>query len=492
MVTVLLRRLLVLSMVVIGVVGTGTLLPAQAAKPVRAAVEITAVQTAAESGNGFELTVVGTVRDSNHVYVTIGEDPNVYESYAYKGDWAAGLNPQPAGTLPICAEVRDAAGAVLTRDCVDYTRPVDPVYFQVISPAQDEEVSSTFTTVVGCHSGSTVRITMDGVSEVLPCDDYSVSRRYVDLVEGSHTLTVEMLALDGTTVVASETRTFTSAPIPVATVDITSPADGATGSSTELTVTGTASSNVSQGVQVYVDGAFADHVTAVDGTWTSSITVPLGTSRICAQMTDWLGNPLTTDCITYTVAIEPASLTVDTPSEGARTSTSVDVAGQCYAGSRVTLQLAGQSADVSCSAGTYAHTFDGVAGGEQTLTATMTYDGAEISTRSTTFVVDVVAPAAPVVTSPTPGTTITTRQVTLAGTAEPGSTVYVFEGDGDQYASTPVGADGTFTVVLGEGYLLGAGVLNGKRGTLSVPLFAEDEFGNRSATATYTFATRIR
>ena len=131
--------------------------------------------------------------------------------------------------------------------------------------------------------------------------------------------------------------------------------------------------------------------------------------------------------------------------------------------------MAGQSADVSCSAGTYAHTFDGVAGGEQTLTATMTYDGAEVSTRSTTFVVDVVAPAAPVVTSPTAGTTITTRQVTLAGTAEPGSTVYVFEGDGDQYASTPVGADGTFTVVLGEGYLLGAGVLTGKRGTLSVP-----------------------
>ena len=153
----------------------------------------------------------GTVRGSNYVYVTVGEDPNVYESFAYKGDWAAGLNPQPAGTLPICAEVRDAAGAVLARDCVDYTRPVDPVYFQVISPAQDEEVSSTFTSVVACHGGSTVRMTLDGVSEVLPCDDYVVYRRYVDLVEGSHTLTVEMLALDGTTVVASETRTFTSA-----------------------------------------------------------------------------------------------------------------------------------------------------------------------------------------------------------------------------------------------------------------------------------------
>ena len=490
--TVLLRRLLVLALVTVGLVGAGGLAPAQAAKPVRAAVEITAVQTAAESGNGFELTVLGTARGSNYVYVAVGDDPYVIDALVYKGDWGVGVNPQPAGTLTICAEVRDAAGAVLARDCVDYTRPVDPAYFQVISPGQDEQVASTFTSVVGCHSGSTVRLTLDGVSEVLPCDDYSVSRRYVDLAEGSHTLTAEMLALDGTTVVASETRTFTSAPIPVATVDITSPADGASGSSTELTVSGTAASNVSQGVQVYVDGAFADAVTASDGTWTSTITVPLGTSRICAQMTDWRGNPLTSDCITYSVAIDPASLTIDTPSEGARTGTSVDVAGGCYGGARVTLQLAGQSADVSCSAGTYAHTFDGVAGGEQTLTATMTYDGAAVSTRSTTFVVDVVAPAAPVVTSPTAGTTITTRQVTLAGTSEPGTTVYVFEGDGDQYASAPVGADGTFTVVLGEGYLLGAGVLTGKRGTLSVPLFAEDEFGNRSATATYSFATRIR
>ena len=152
-------------------------------------------------------------------------------------------------------------------------------------------MSSTFTSVVGCHAGSTVRMTMDGVSEVLPCDDYGIYRRYVDLVEGSHTLIVEMLALDGTTVVASETRTFTSGAIPVAAVDITSPADGATGSSTQLTVSGTAASNVSQGVQVYVDGSFADAVTASDSTWTSTIKVPLGTSRICAQMTDWLGTP---------------------------------------------------------------------------------------------------------------------------------------------------------------------------------------------------------
>jgi len=491
MVTVLLRRLLVLSMMVIGVVGTGTLLPAQAAKPVRAAVEITGVQTAEESGNGFELTVVGTVRGGNYVYVTVGEDPNVYESYAYKGDWAAGLNPQPAGTLPICAEVRDAAGAVLARDCVDYTRPVDPVYFSVISPQQDEEVSSTFTSVVGCHAGSTVRMTLDGVSEVLPCDDYGIYRRYVDLVEGSHTLTVEMLALDGTTVVAAESRTFTSGPIPVANVHITSPADGATGSSTELTVTGTAASNVWPGVQVFVDDVFATSTTAVDGTWTSTITVPLGSSRICAQMTDWLGNPLATDCVTYTAAIDPASLTIDTPASGAATDTSVAVTGACYPGSRVALEVAGQHADVACPDGTYAHTFDGVAGGEQTLTATMTYDGAEVAARSRTFVVDVVGPAGPVVTAPTADTTITTRQVTLAGTAEPGSTVYVLWADG-VYTGTLVGADGTFSVVLGEAYLRDAGVITGRRGTLTVALMAVDGFGNRSATGTYTFATRIR
>ena len=61
--------------------------------------------------------------------------------------------------------------------------------------------------------------------------------------------------------------------------------------------------------------------------------------------------------------------------------------------------------------------------------------------------------------------------------------MYVLWADG-VYTGTQVGADGTFSVVLGEGYLRAAGVITGKRGTLTVGLMAEDGFGNRSATAT--------
>jgi hypothetical protein len=114
-------------------------------------------------------------------------------------------------------------------------------------------------------------------------------------------------------------------------------------------------------------------------------------------------------------------------------------------------------------------------------------------TTSVTFTVDTVAPDSPVVTSPAPGTTITTRQFTLAGTAEPNTTVRLFTPDGEPfYSSAEVDSSGAWTIGVAEDYLQAAGVVTGRRGTLTLTLDAVDRFGNTSAPTSVTYATRIR
>jgi hypothetical protein len=189
---------------------------AQAAKPPRPAVTITSPADGA-TGTGLNLTVSGTAaRTATTVAVTIGADVNTYQAAVIKSAWSTFVNPQPAGATQICAEARDATGVSLGRTCITYTVEVDGVYFSLF-PEDGSNVQSTFTAVGGCHDGSTVRLTLDGSSLVLPCVSYSFSHEYVAVPEGAHTLTGDQLALDGVTVVASITRTFTSSPVPVAT-----------------------------------------------------------------------------------------------------------------------------------------------------------------------------------------------------------------------------------------------------------------------------------
>jgi hypothetical protein len=85
---------------------------------------------------------------------------------------------------------------------------------------------------------------------VLPRVTYGFEHEYVAVPEGAHTLTADQFALDGTTVVASVTRTFTSSPVPVATVAITAPPDGASSGIPQVTFSGTAQSNVDKVVRL--------------------------------------------------------------------------------------------------------------------------------------------------------------------------------------------------------------------------------------------------
>ena len=465
---------------------------AQAAKPDRSAVVISS-PAPGSTGTGRNLVVSGTARGATTVAVTIGDDLNTYIAYVSKSGWSRLVNEQPAGPTQICAEAFDAAGASLGRTCISYTVAVDGVYFSLLFPEDGSNAQSTFTVVGGCHDRSIVRLTLDETSTLEPCTLYSFYHQYVAVPEGSHTLTAEQLALDGSTVVATLTRTFTSSPIPVATVAITDPADGATSGLPQVVFSGTAASNVDSVVRLYVDSVFTDATTAFEGLWSSTLTLPWGPSQVCAEMSDFLGRPIATDCVSHVVALDPSSLSITLPAEGEATSTYVLVEGTCVLDLLVTVELDGQSTTTSCSFDRFSGQFFGVAGGPQTIVATMRATEDQAVTTSVSFIVDTVAPAAPVVTSPAAGTTITTRSFLLRGTADPGSTVELYTPSGDPfYNVTQADPDGVWQIGVGEDFLRDAGVITGKRGTLTLTLAAVDRFGNTSPTTTVMYVTRIR
>ncbi len=461
---------------------------ALAAKPVRASVAIVSPADGS-TGSGAELTVSGTARGATAVAVTVAGDANTYEAAVVRGAWATSVNALPAGPTRICADAL-ASGIVVATTCTTFTVEVDPRYFSLVAPEQGATVESTFTAVVGCHDGSVVRLTFDGVAELVDCVEYQVNRTYEAVAEGSHTLVAEQLALDGSTLV-TVTRTFTSEAVPNSTVEVLDPADGSTDDARSVTVSGTQTSNVNDYVGIRVDGAFASATTAVDGAWSDVLTLDWGTHEICAFTIDRLGRELVSDCVTHTVALADDSLTITAPLAGSVQPGLVDVGGTCLEDFVVTLEAGGETKTYRCFEGGWRSDFF-LGDGPHTLSVTMLADGAGTVTRSVSFTVDGTPPQAPTVTSPAPGGTLTTVPTQLTGRAETGSSVTVYDTTGTPYRTVTTDAAGTWTATLERDWFQTAGVLTGRRASVTFSIFSADPAGNQAEALTVTYQTRVR
>ena len=474
------------------VAGTITLLglagPADAAKPARESVTITA-PTDGSTGTVTNVRVTGTAKGADTVRVTVSDDPNTYESPVTRGSWAVFTNPVMAGINQICAEAF-SSGISVARTCITYYVEPDGQALSLY-PDGSYPVQSTFLASGGCDGNSTLRLTLDGSAILVPCTAYYFEHRYEDVPEGEHTLTVDQLALDGTTVVASITHTITSLPTAAATVEITDPADGASGDSTTLTVTGTETSNVDDLVRVYVDGVFTDSMHSSDGQWTSTLTLDWGTHEICAEKSDSLANPIARDCITYTVALSDTSLTITSPADGSAVQAFATAEGTCVGELYVDLTVDdGGTERLQCFDGRWAENLF-LADGPHTLTVSMSAGGQTV-TDTTSFTADSTPPPAVVVTSPASGSTLTSVPVTLTGTSEPGSTVTLYDIHAEPYRTTTTSESGTWSITLDRDFFQIAGVLTGRRSSVTFGLDATDSAGNRAESTTVTYTTRLR
>lgn len=265
-------------------------------------------------------------------------------------------------------------------------------------------------------------------------------------------------------------------------VAITSPAD-ASAVSPSFTITGTTAPGAT--VTLTVDGTPFSPAVQPDGSWSQNVgPVVDGSHTIIASATT-PGSATGTDTITVTTdSTPPSPPTIGSPSNGSNVPQFFDVSGTGEPGATVTVTVDGDMYTTTVEPdGSWTVTVGPVSGGPQTVSVTQTDPAGNTSGPATVNVTvvlppDTTPPAAPIVTSPTPGSSVdpTGGGITVTGTAEPGSTVSV--AIGNSIVTTTAGSDGSFSVVV-------PGTFND--GQTTVTVLATDAAGNTSAPTQVTF-----
>jgi uncharacterized protein (TIGR03382 family) len=347
---------------------------------------------------------------------------------------------------------------------VDTTGPTIPV---VLTPADGSVTSDNTPTYTGtAEAGSTVNVFVDGAlagtTTATAAGTWTLTPATA-LADGAHTVRATATDTTGNTSPSSNINTFTVDTTPPAAPVVLTPADGSVTNDTTPAYSGTAEPGSM--VTVIVDGALVGTTTAnAGGTWTFTPAVALadGAHTVRATATDGAGNTgPSSSTNTFTVdTTAPAAPVVTTPADGTVTSDNTPTyTGTAEPGSTVTVIVDGTpvGTPTANAGGTWTFTpAVALADGPHTVRATAT-DGAgntSLSSNTNAFVVDTLAPAAPVVTSPADGATINDNTPAYSGTAEPGSTVTVIV-DGASVGTTTATAAGTWSytpaVVLAEG-----------------------------------------
>lgn len=101
-------------------------------------------------------------------------------------------------------------------------------------------------------------------------------------------------------------------------------------------------------------------------------------------------------------------------------------------------------------------------------------------------------PAPAAVTSPASGSTLTSVQVRLWGTAEPGSTVTAYDTNAETYRTTTASPSGIWSITLDRDFFQAAGVLTGRRSSVTFGVDSTDSVGDRAEPMRVTYATRLR
>lgn len=426
------------------------------------------------------------------------------------GNWSFTAPVLTEGDHSLTTTVTDAAGNTsLASDPITFTVDTQPPAAAVSLVFNDDQSGTLVPITTGSTNdttpvltgwaeiGSTVTITVDGgTPDTVTVDaDGNWSYTLPTLDEGDHTVTTSVTDAAGNVSPAAD-------PI-VINIDLTPPAaaDGVTltndagddigTAGITNDVTPTLSGTAEPGSTVTVsDGDTELGTTTVgdDGTW--SFTAPVlgeGDHTITATVTDPAGNASpATDPVTFTVDITTPDVATDITitndsvdpvvivTNGATNDTTPVLSGTAEPGSTVSVFVDGDPVAVGTAPvgddGSWTFTPTApLAEGAHTITTTVTdpAGNTSIASEPINLTIDTVAPTAPdaVLLNDNEGSTLvpildgtTTNDSTpvfsgAAGSAEPGSTINVFDGNAPIGTAT-VEPDGSWSVtlpVLGEG-----------------------------------------
>ncbi|NOK08044.1 Ig-like domain-containing protein [Corallococcus exercitus] len=360
---------------------------------------------------------------------------------AATGAWscASGVT-LPSGSHTVTATAQDAAGNTGPASSgrtfvVDVTAPAAPV---IVAPTSGSAVSSTTPTFSGfAEAGSTVNVVVGGVTVCTGTANASGAWSCTSgtaLGQGAQTATVTATDAAGNTGPASTTSFTVDTVAPVAPV-VTAPTSGQLVTTQTPVLSGTAEANSTVTVR---EGTTVLCTTTANasGAWScTSSSLAQGAHTISATARDAAGNTGPASAfVPFTVdSVAPVAPVITAPTAGQTVATQTPVlSGTAEANSTVTVR---DGTTVVCTttanaSGAWSCTSATLAEGAHTISATARDAAGNTGPASTSvpFTVDSVAPAAPVIASPTSGQLVATRTPTLSGTAEANSTVTVREG----------------------------------------------------------------
>jgi len=299
-------------------------------------------------------------------------------------------------------------------------------------PGDSVVVSSNGTPVPGCSASDNVTVAADGS---WTCN--------ATLPQGKDTLTAQQTDPSGNESAGSTPVTVTVDTITPDAPVITTPTDGSTINKADLnadgkaTVSGTGEAGDTLSVTLNgtpLDGC-QDLTVNAAGTWTCTATFPQGTDKLVASQTDPAGNT-SADSAPVTVTVDtvaPAAPVITSPTNGEQTNnTTPTITGTGEPGATVTVS---DGTPTICTAVVQADKTwsctptSALPTGPNTITATQTDPAGNPSGSSdpVTFIIDTTAPAAPQITSPTPGSSTNDTTPTVTGIGEPNATVTVID-----------------------------------------------------------------
>ncbi|MBG4580513.1 BapA prefix-like domain-containing protein [Pseudomonas aeruginosa] len=399
-----------------------------------------------EPSNGSELS--GTAEPGSSVTLTDGNGNPIGQTTAdANGNWSfTPSTPLPDGTV-VNVVARDAAGN---------SSPPASVTVDAVAPATPTVDPSNGTTLSGtAEPGATVTLT-DGNGN--PIGQVTADG------SGNWTFTPSTPLPNGTVVNATATDPSGNASSPASvTVDAVAPATPVVNPSNGTTLSGTAEPGATVTLtdgngnpigQVTADGS---------GNWSFTPTTPLPNGTVVnATATDASGNTSAGSSVTVD-SVAPATPVIN-PSNG------TTLSGTAEPGSSVTLTdgngnpIGQVTADGS---GNWSFTPSTPLADGTVVNATATDPAGNTSGQGSTTV-DGVAPATPTVNL--------SNGSSLSGTAEPGSTVILTDGNGNPIAEVTADGSGNWT------YTPSTPIANGT----VVNVVAEDAAGNSSPPATVT------
>ena len=331
-----------------------------------------------------------------------------------------------AGSHTFQVKATDPAGNVDTTAAshtwtVDLTPPETAIASGPADPTNQTSATFGFSS---SESGSSFECSLDGAA-FASC---TAPATYGGLAAGGHRFEVRATDAAGNTDATSAVRTWTIDVTAPSAPTIDSPADGTIRSTGDFTVSGTAEAGST--VELF-DGAasLGTATTGSTGAWSKALTgVAQGSHTYTAKATDPAGNTSgASNAVTLTVDLTAPNTKIDAGPAGSTSSTTATFAfsaDDTAATFECSLDGAPFSACTSpilySSLAETSHTFQ--------VRATDAVGNTDATPASRTWKVDLTAPAAPVVTTPADGSTNTTGNVTVAGTAEAGTIVEVFDG----------------------------------------------------------------